>query len=65
VDLVPVLRRTFSEFPAPERRQIGQAVARIGGGREPLADDAEIDRERAALVLPVLRLLLTGDGAAT
>jgi hypothetical protein len=67
--VLPVLRRAFSTFPAGERRQIGERVPRLGrpglgstglaitgpGAAGP-ADD--LDPERAALVLPVLRLIL-------
>jgi hypothetical protein len=55
--LLPVLRRTFSTFPAGERRQIGERAARgvVLGQRE---DDETIDQARAAIVEPVLRLLL-------
>jgi Family of unknown function (DUF5682) len=58
--LLPVLRRTFSTFPAGERRQIGERVKRLDGARPAAAtaDDDELDRERAALVVPVLRLIL-------
>ncbi len=67
--VLPVLRRTFSTFPAGERRQIGERVRRFGGtgvggtgpsGTGPgAAGPAEdLDPERAALVLPVLRLIL-------
>jgi hypothetical protein len=62
--VLPVLRRAFSTFPAGERRQIGERVRRLGGpgpgstgpGAAGPADD--LDPERAALVLPVLRLIL-------
>jgi hypothetical protein len=56
--VLPVLRRTFSSFAAPERRQIGE---RVRGGVElarPPAADAELDAERAELVIPVLAQLL-------
>jgi Family of unknown function (DUF5682) len=70
--ILPVLRRTFSTFPAGERRQIGERVRRFGGttvqngaarsgaGAGSFAsDDAEdIDLARAELVLPVLGLIL-------
>lgn len=55
--LLPVLRRTFSTFPAGERRQIGERAAR-GLVRAQREDDAAIDQARAAVVEPVLRLLL-------
>src|SRR6202035_4403356 len=68
--ILPVLRRTFSTFPAGERRQIGERVRRfgdvpipngagLGGTGSAAAGPAEdLDPERAALVLPVLRLIL-------
>jgi hypothetical protein len=55
--LLPVLRRTFSTFPAGERRQIGERAAR-GVVQAQRADDETIDQSRAAIVEPVLRLLL-------
>jgi hypothetical protein len=59
-----ILRRTFATFTPPERRQIGARVraaaagtgAGAGAGASP--DDDELDADRAALVLPVLRTLL-------
>jgi hypothetical protein len=60
--LLPVLRRTFSTFPAGERRQIGERVGRLGGAQPAAVDgDDELDPERAALVLSVLRLILGGE----
>lgn len=56
----PIARRTFSTFEVPERRQIGEKLAR--GAAPPghtvgtVADD--YDPERGALVEPVLRLIL-------
>ena len=77
--ILPVLRRTFSTFPAGERRQIGERVRRFGGnsshngparsgsglsraGSGVTGDAEQLDLERAALVLPVLRLIL-GDSS--
>jgi hypothetical protein len=41
-DVLPLLRRTFSAFSEPERREIGEQVTRIGGsvqaGNEDLPD---------------------------
>ena len=77
--ILPVLRRTFSTFPAGERRQIGVHVRRFGGSSshngpgpgwtgigDPGSGDAPgeaLDPERAALVLPVLRLILGAGGS--
>ncbi|MBB4907913.1 DUF5682 family protein [Actinophytocola algeriensis] len=59
--LLPLLRRTFAEFSATERRDIGLRVRRIdrgegaAGGR---GDDGDLDHERASLVVPrILELL--------
>lgn len=55
--LLPLLRRTFSSFTEPERRDLGR---RIRGGEEQPTDDAmpEIDETRASKVLPILAELL-------
>ncbi|GIH10233.1 hypothetical protein Rhe02_83000 [Rhizocola hellebori] len=61
-DVLPLLRRTFATFAAPERRTIGQRVRNLGGatarsGSE--QDDlAGLDLDRVAMVLPTLKLLL-------
>ncbi|HKG93482.1 MAG TPA: DUF5682 family protein, partial [Gemmatimonadaceae bacterium] len=58
------LRRTFSTFEAPVRRQLGERAVR-GGARRPAAAAAAgadgapgFDDERAAAVLPLVRRLL-------
>jgi hypothetical protein len=62
--LLPLLRRTFSTFTAPERRQMGERVAARGlgvGGRElgmPGDSDGNFDAVRAEAVLPVIAQLL-------
>jgi Family of unknown function (DUF5682) len=63
VEVLPLLRRTFGEFAAPERRAIGERVRhRVRGtGGRPTADGLNLDRERAERVLPTLRLLLGRD----
>ena len=68
VEVLPLLRRTFSTYAAPERRAIGERVRRsasaaeAGGtsGRfESDVDDLDdLVWERAERVLPTLRLLL-------
>lgn len=61
--LLPLLRRTFSAFAAGERRGIGE-LARRGSSASfaaPATAQAgaeEIDRERAAAVLPLVTLLM-------
>lgn len=64
VEMLPLVRRAFSGFQPPERRSMGEKVARLhagSGGPRPIAGDdgaAGIDRERADLVLPVLASIL-------
>jgi hypothetical protein len=61
--LLPLLRRTFAAFTGPERRMLGERVAR--GERRARTDDIEIDPERARRAIPLIaRLLgLTSEGA--
>jgi hypothetical protein len=61
--LLPLLRRTFATFPAPERRQMGARVRRgspnasgSAPGRAP--SPAAFDTKRAEAVLPLLAQLL-------
>jgi len=61
-DVLPLLRRTFSNFEGPERRKIGELartagaapVAGVAAGAEPPG----FDRARADRALPVVRMLL-------
>jgi hypothetical protein len=60
IEVLPLLRRTFSGYPAPQRRMIGDRAAHIGdlptaGGR-PSGD--HVDELRATLVLPTVAALL-------
>ena len=58
--LLPLLRRTFSNFPAPERRQIGEKVKQ-GLYPKPTLNSTNIrdfDEDNAALVLPIIGQLL-------
>ena len=52
-NILPMLRRTFSGFSAPERRQLGERAKRAAG--KPMQKQAETrwDAERAALPRPV------------
>ncbi|AJC56490.1 DUF5682 family protein [Streptomyces sp. 769] len=69
VDVLPLLRRTFGGYDTGVRRTLGELVRRgpSGGSRHPAAGSADaaapgfgpgLDRDRAAAVLPTLRLLL-------
>lgn len=58
-EVLPLLRRTFSTFAAPERRQMGE-LAKRGGGSAPVtaAREEDIDETRANRLLPTFALLL-------
>ncbi|AFZ67724.1 DUF5682 family protein [Deinococcus peraridilitoris] len=56
-EVLPLLRRTFTRFPAPERRTLGERI-RSGEVRALHTRAEELDAERAALVLPVVAQLL-------
>ncbi|WP_407529190.1 DUF5682 family protein [Methylobacterium oryzisoli] len=58
-ELLPLVRRTFATIAPAERRVIGEALTRPGGGAPgDTAPGRVFDAERAARVLPILRLLL-------
>jgi hypothetical protein len=60
-EVLPLLRRTFSTFSAPERRQMGELAKRGGGGAPATEqDEDDIDEDRANRMLPTLALLLGG-----
>jgi hypothetical protein len=57
--VLPLLRRTFSEFPAAERRQMGQQVSQGRGGKTIAHTPAlAVNPDRANQVLPILQRLL-------
>ncbi|MET7418040.1 DUF5682 family protein [Dactylosporangium sp. NPDC005555] len=60
VEVLPLLRRTFSGYPAPQRRMIGERAATIGTtGRTRTGDhDDQVDPDRGTLLLPVVARLL-------
>jgi hypothetical protein len=60
VQVLPLLRRTFSTFEAPERRSIGEKArhTEVGAVAVTTTSDAEIDAERGMRVLPVVAQLL-------
>ncbi|MFI6576663.1 DUF5682 family protein [Nocardiopsis sp. NPDC050513] len=59
--VLPLLRRTFGAFDAPERREIGEAAARIGSGgvRSRSTERRPVDDERAAPALAAVAAILT------
>ena len=59
IELLPLLRRTFSSFAAPERYQLGErAVASKGVAALAQHVDTALDESRARLVIPVLQAIL-------
>jgi Family of unknown function (DUF5682) len=58
--LLPLLRRTFSTFTAPERGQIGALARRGTGGRSTLQPitSSTVDEDRARKVLPLVAQIL-------
>lgn len=55
--LLPLVRRTFATFAAPERRQMGERVAQGTSVRVAVAS-SDFDVARAEAVLPLVRQLL-------
>ncbi|MGC5563832.1 DUF5682 family protein [Streptomyces sp. FR-108] len=70
-DVLPLLRRTFSEYEPGVRRTLGELVRRGPGPRGGVTDTVSgtpgfgpgLDEDRAGAVLPVLRMLLGLDEA--
>lgn len=58
VQVLPLLRRTFGTFPAPERRAMGEQAKRGPAKVEVGMASSEIDLERAEAVIPLLKQLL-------
>lgn len=59
--VLPLLRRTFSRFAAPERRRMGELAKHGNTPQATLAPHAQPDDTRVAMVQPVLRQLLGED----
>ena len=59
-EVLPLLRRTFSTFPAPERRQIGTMVKKGATATIAAVVTADLNAERAARALPLLMAILGG-----
>jgi len=58
VDVLPLLRRTFGQFAAPERRAIGERARALDAPTRGPVEAEDLDPERAALVRPTVSLLL-------
>ncbi|MBW4639867.1 MAG: hypothetical protein KME05_16865 [Gloeocapsa sp. UFS-A4-WI-NPMV-4B04] len=56
--LLPLLRRTFSTFSHPERRQMGERVKRGNVRLDISSVDADFDQRSADAVLPIVAQLL-------
>ncbi|MEW6493543.1 MAG: DUF5682 family protein [Cyanobacteriota bacterium] len=56
--LLPLLRRTFSTFSAPERRQMGERVKRGNSYLTTGVEEREFDERRAETILPMIAQLL-------
>lgn len=57
-DVLPLLRRTFSRFPQPERERMLDLAKQHGQPQPPAEVGPDYDAGRAAIVLPTLQLLL-------
>lgn len=60
VDVLPLLRRTFSSFAAPERRTVGEQLRRTGDDPAASGDGGfeHVEADLAAATLPTVQLLL-------
>ena len=58
VEVLPLLRRTFSDYPEGVREQLRRQLERRGAGRRAAGPPADFDPARAAAVLPVVARLL-------
>ncbi len=56
--ILPLLRRTFSTFESPERRNIGEKAKASGGGVTRVSSVGDVDAARGELVLPLVRQML-------
>ncbi|MCW3053219.1 MAG: hypothetical protein JWN14_2389 [Chthonomonadales bacterium] len=58
MELLPLVRRTFSTFPAALRRQLGERAVGVQGSALSPVSTMELDVERAERTLPLLAQLL-------
>ena len=66
VQVLPLLRRTFAEFPPGERRVLGERLRRRGAQASPATAmvPADFDEEAARRVLPLLQRIWGGEAPA-
>jgi uncharacterized protein DUF5682 len=58
LEVLPLLRRTFSEYPPPQRRQIGERAVRLEEAAVAGPAEADADDGRGDLVMPTVAALL-------
>jgi hypothetical protein len=63
INLLPLVRRAFSDFEPAERRAMGEKVRKLGSGREAHTEHAmggtgDLNHRRASRTLPVLARIL-------
>ena len=59
MELLPILKRTFSEFTPPERRKLGEKAKASGAGIQTQTVTVSAHNEaEAAKVIPLIRQLL-------
>ena len=56
--ILPVLRRTFATFEAPERRQMGERVKNGAAALLAVSTVSDLDEQRAAIALPLVAQIL-------
>ena len=63
INLLPLVRRAFSDFEPAERRAMGEKVRKLGGGGEAHTEHAmggtgDLNHRRASRTLPVLARIM-------
>jgi hypothetical protein len=63
-DVLPLLRRTFSQFPPPERRVLGERLKRGDDSALVVASAVDFDVEMARRVVPILQAIWGKESAS-
>ena len=58
MELLPILRRTFSEYSVPERRKLGEKAKGTSGVKRVNMQDEAFNAEDARKVIPVVWQLM-------